>query len=137
MIALFTDGEEAGLLGATAFVDDPHWRDVAGVVINVEARGSNGQSFLFQTSPGDAGLIDLYARNAPRPATSSLYGEIYKILPNDTDLTPFLKAGLTGYNFAFVGEVAHYHTALGHDRKSRSAQPAKQRRCRAGLDASA
>ena len=112
LIALFTDGEEAGLLGAKAFVDDPRWRDRVGVAINVEARGSNGQSLLFQTSPGDARLVDLYARNAPRTATSSLYNEIYKVLPNDTDLTPFLKAGLTGYNFAFVGEVAHYHTAL-------------------------
>ena len=112
VIALFTDGEEAGLLGAKAFVDDARWRDRIGVAINVDQRGSAGQSLLFQTSPGDARLIDLYARNAPRTATSSLYAEIYKVLPNDTDLTPFLKAGLTGYNFAFVGEVAHYHTAL-------------------------
>jgi hypothetical protein len=112
VIALFTDGEEAGLLGAKAFVDDPHWRDRAGVVINDDQRGSAGQSLLFQTSPGDARLVDLYARTAPRVATSSLYGEIFKILPNDTDLTPFLNAGLTGYNFAFVDEVAHYHTAL-------------------------
>ncbi|HEY2836621.1 MAG TPA: M20/M25/M40 family metallo-hydrolase [Rhizomicrobium sp.] len=112
VIALFTDGEEAGLLGAKAFVDDPKWRDRVGVAINVEARGSKGQSLLFQTGPGDARLIDLYAQQAPRYATSSLYNEIYKVLPNDTDLTPFLQAGLTGYNFAFVGEVAHYHTAL-------------------------
>src|SRR5262249_58033810 len=87
-------------------------RDCAGVVINVDQRGSAGQSLLFQTSPGDARLIDLYARNVPRVGTSSLYAEIYKVLPNDTDLTPFLQAGLTGYNFAFVGEVAHYHTAI-------------------------
>jgi hypothetical protein len=112
VIALFTDGEEAGLLGAEAFVGDPRWRAKVGVAINVEARGSSGQSLLFQTSPGDARLIDLYAGSAPRFATSSLYDEIYKVLPNDTDLTPFLKAGLTGYNFAFLGEVAHYHTAL-------------------------
>jgi hypothetical protein len=112
VIALFTDGEEAGLLGAKAFVDDARWRDRAGVVINVDQRGSAGQSLLFQTSPGDARLVDLYARNVPRVGTSSLYAEIYKVLPNDTDLTPFLQAGLTGYNFAFVDEVAHYHTAI-------------------------
>ena len=112
VLALFTDGEEAGLLGAEAFVKNPYWREQVGVVINVESRGSDGQSLLFQTSPGDAKLIDIYARNAPRVATSSLYDEIYKALPNDTDLTPFLKAGLTGYNFGFVGGVAHYHTAL-------------------------
>ncbi len=112
VIALFTDGEEAGLLGAQAFVKDARWRDRVGVVINDDQRGSAGQSLLFQTSPGDSRLIDLYAHGAPRFATSSLYGEIFKVLPNDTDLTPFLKAGLTGYNFAFLGEVAHYHTAL-------------------------
>jgi len=112
VIALFTDGEEAGLLGAAAFVEDARWRARAGIVINVEARGSKGQSLLFQTSPGDAGLVDLYARNVPRAATSSLYGEIYKFLPNDTDLTPFLGVGIAGYNFAFLGDVAHYHTAL-------------------------
>ncbi|MGZ5922070.1 MAG: M20/M25/M40 family metallo-hydrolase, partial [Rhizomicrobium sp.] len=112
VIALFTDGEEAGLLGATAFVRDARWRDRVGIAINVEARGSSGESLLFQTSSGDGALIDLYARGAPRAATSSLYGEIYKFLPNDTDMTPFLNSGIAGYNFAFVGEVAHYHTAL-------------------------
>jgi hypothetical protein len=112
IIALFTDGEEAGLLGAAAFVGDAQWRGQTGLVINVEARGSKGQSLLFQTSSGDGGLVDLYARHAPRLATSSLYGEIYKFLPNDTDLTPFLGAGIAGYNFAFLGDVAHYHTAL-------------------------
>jgi hypothetical protein len=112
VIALFTDGEEAGLLGAAAFVEVARWRARTGIVINVEARGSKGQSLLFQTSPGDGALVDLYAHHAPRFATSSLYGEIYKFLPNDTDLTPFLGAGIAGYNFAFLGDVAHYHTAL-------------------------
>jgi hypothetical protein len=112
IVALFTDGEEAGLLGAAAYLRDPVARARTGVVINVEARGNQGPSFLFQTSPGNAGLIDLYAHSVPRFATSSLYGEIYKFLPNDTDLTPFLHAGIPGYNFALVGNEAHYHTAL-------------------------
>jgi hypothetical protein len=67
---------------------------------------------LFQTSPGDGPLIDLYARNVPEYATSSLFAVIYRLLPNDTDLTPFIAQGLTGYNFAFTGNVAHYHTPL-------------------------
>jgi Peptidase family M28 len=112
VLALFTDGEENAMLGASAFLADPGWRARVGVVINLEARGSQGRSFLFQTSAGDAALIDLYARAVPHLATSSLYPEIYKILPNDTDLTPFLKAGFTGYNFAFLGKAADYHTPL-------------------------
>jgi len=109
--ALFTDGEESGLLGSAAYARDPVSRARTGVVVNVEARGNRGQSLLFQTSPGDAALIDLYARAAPHPAASSLYAEIYKILPSDTDLTPFLEAGATGANFAFIGGVQDYHTA--------------------------
>lgn len=112
IIALISDGEEAGLLGAAAFVDDPKWRDRVGVVVNVEARGNRGPSLLFQTSAGDGALIDLYANSAPTLATSSLFAVIYKALPNDTDLTVFLNKGLTGINFAFSGNVAHYHTPL-------------------------
>ena len=110
--ALFTDGEESGLLGARAYLKTPLVTAKTGAVINVDSRGNQGPSYLFQTSAGDAKLIDLYARSVPNLAASSLYAEIYKILPNDTDLTPFLRAGVTGYNFAFIGNQAHYHTPL-------------------------
>ncbi len=110
--ALFSDAEEPGLLGAVGFLRDPSLRASIGAVINVEARGNQGPSYLFQTSPGNAGLIDLYAGSVSQVATSSLYGEIYKYLPNDTDLTPMLAAGIPGYNFAFIGNVADYHTPL-------------------------
>jgi len=110
--AIFTDGEENGLLGANLFLRDPVRRAGVGAVINVEARGNQGPSYLFQTSKGNRPLIDLYAHGVERYATSSLYGEIYKYLPNDTDLTPVLAAGIPGYNFAFIGNVADYHTPL-------------------------
>ncbi len=110
VLALFTDGEELGLLGARAWLAAPH--PAIAAVVNMEARGTRGHSLLFQTNPGDAALIGLYARNVRHPATSSLYGEIYRRLPNDTDLTPFLKAGIAGANFAFLGNIAQYHTPL-------------------------
>lgn len=110
VLAVFTDGEEPGLLGASLWLRDPAARAQVGVVINVEARGNQGTSYLFQTSPGDARLIDVYAKSVSHFATSSFSAEIYKMMPNDTDLTPVLAAGLTGYNFAFVGNVAQYHT---------------------------
>lgn len=112
ILAVITDGEEAGLLGAAAFVANPALRARVGVAINVEARGNQGPSLLFQTSPGDGRLIDLYAGHVREMATSSLFAVIYKLLPNDTDLTVFLDHGFTGYNFAFSGNVAHYHTPL-------------------------
>src|SRR6202035_4454857 len=37
---------------------------------------------------------------------------VYKMLPNNTDFTIFKAAGYQGFNFAFIGDVAHYHTPL-------------------------
>ncbi|MEI9989375.1 MAG: M20/M25/M40 family metallo-hydrolase [Rhizomicrobium sp.] len=124
IIALLTDGEEAGLLGAHAFLDNPVLRARVGIAINAEGRGNQGPSLLFQTSPGDGPLIDLYAKNVPAYATGSLFAVIYKMLPNDTDLTVFLDHGLPGYNFSFLGHVADYHTA--QDRRANLSQATLQ-----------
>ena len=110
VIAVITDGEEGGLLGANAFLQNTALKARVGVVVNVEARGTRGPSLLFQTSPGDGRLIDLYAKSVPIVATSSLYAEIYKILPNDTDLTLFIRAGFPSFNFAFADNVRYYHS---------------------------
>ena len=40
VIALITDGEEAGLLGAAAFVREHPWAKDVGVTLNFEARGT-------------------------------------------------------------------------------------------------
>lgn len=112
VLAVITDGEEAGLLGAAAFLQNPKLKARVGVVVNVEARGTQGRSLLFQTSPKSSKLIDLYAEHLPYRATSSLFAEIYRLLPNDTDLTLFLKEGFPSFNFAFSDNVADYHTPL-------------------------
>jgi hypothetical protein len=112
VLAVNTDGEEFGLLGAASFLDNSALAARVGAVVNVEARGNHGPSLLFQTSPGDGPLIDLYAHSVPRYATGSLFEVIYKLLPNDTDLTLFIRKGFLSYNFAFSENVAHYHTAL-------------------------
>lgn len=110
VIAVITDGEEGGLLGANAFLQNDALKARVGAVVNVEARGTRGPSLLFQTSAGDGRLIDLYAKSVPTLATSSLYAEIYKILPNDTDLTLFIRAGFPSFNFAFADNVRYYHS---------------------------
>lgn len=110
--ALITDGEEYGLYGANHYFSDPQRAEQIGIVINLEARGSNGPSTLFETSEDSAWLIDLFAQHAPRPLTNSLLLTAYKTLPNDTDMSESLRAGVPGVNFAFAGTVAHYHTPL-------------------------
>jgi hypothetical protein len=111
LAALFTDGEERGLFGAFAYTAQADNIARTGMVVNVEARGTSGPSLLFQSHAGDRPLIDLYATAASHPAASSLYAEIYRILPNNTDLTPFLMAGVPGANFAFIGNLRQYHSA--------------------------
>jgi hypothetical protein len=112
VLFLFTDGEEAGLLGAEAFVKSHPARQEVGVVVNVEARGSRGASLMFETSDGGAWLVRAFSRASKRPLTSSLFYAVYRRMPNDTDLTVFKRVGLPGINLANVGGVEHYHTPL-------------------------
>ncbi|HMP79062.1 MAG TPA: M28 family peptidase [Pirellulaceae bacterium] len=107
---LITDGEELGLLGADRWLLEHPWAKEIDMVVNVEARGSGGPSLMFQTSTPNRQLILHYARHVRRPRTSSLFADIYRILPNDTDLSVFLWEGIKGYNFAFIGNVRNYHT---------------------------
>ena len=110
VVFLFTDGEEPGLLGARAFLEHPSIEDV-GLVLNFEARGSSGPSFMFETSHGNARLIRTLQRAVDRPLAASFSGDIYRMLPNDTDFSVFRQRGLAGLNFAFIGDSANYHTA--------------------------
>ncbi len=112
VVFLLDDGEEAGLLGAEAFVADRAASGQVGAVVNLEARGTGGLSLMFETSEENEWLVDLYARTVPRPAANSVSLEAYKRLPNDTDLTVFKRAGIPGMNFAFIDELSHYHTPL-------------------------
>lgn len=112
VIFLFTDGEEAGLLGANAFFQADPLRHRVGVVVNLEARGDSGRALMFQTSAGNRTLIEAYRRNVASPAADSLMVTIYKQMPNDTDLTAALEHNHAGMNFAFVGHQMAYHTPL-------------------------
>ena len=110
VLFLVDDGEEAGLLGARAFAESSPDADAVGVVVNMEARGTGGPSLMFQTSVDDAWLVDAWASRATRPFTSSLFPTVYRLLPNDTDLTVFLRRNVPGINFAFIDHPAWYHT---------------------------
>ena len=112
VIFLFTDGEEIGLLGAKAFVDEHPWAKDVGLVLNFEARGNSGPAIMFETTNANGWLISEFARAAPFPVATSLTYEIYKFMGNDTDLTVFKGADLAGFNFAYIKGLTHYHTLL-------------------------
>ncbi len=104
---LIDDGEELGLLGAEGFVQT---MPTVGAVVNLEARGTSGPSYLFETSSNNRWFLGPVARSLPMPVTTSLFAGIYDRLPNDTDLTVFKREGMTGVNFAPIGNVNAYHT---------------------------
>lgn len=115
IIILFSDAEELGLNGADLFVNQHPWAKDIGLVLNFEARGSGGPSYmLIETNGGNQNLIKGFmAANPDYPVTNSLTYSIYKMLPNDTDLTYFREDGdIDGLNFAFIDDHFDYHTAL-------------------------
>ncbi|MBL8773250.1 MAG: M20/M25/M40 family metallo-hydrolase [Phenylobacterium sp.] len=110
VVLLMTDGEEAGLLGANHFFQrDPLARRI-GFVINLEARGSAGRVQMFQTSARNGELIRVFQETARRPSSGSLSVMLYELMPNDTDLTETLKAGIAGMNYAIIGRQFDYHS---------------------------
>ena len=110
VIFLLTDGEEAGLVGAIVFAKEHPWAKEVGIAINMEARGVSGPSLMFETSAQNHWLVQQYAQVTHRPIAGSLFEAVYKFLPNNTDFTIFRKAGMYGFNFAFIRDVRHYHT---------------------------
>ncbi len=110
VILLIDDSEELGLFGARAFVRAHPWANEVAVVLNFEARGTGGQTAMFETSDRSADLVEAYGRVAKRPVAGSVIATLYKQLPNDTDLTVFKRAGMRGLNFAFADRVWEYHT---------------------------
>lgn len=112
VIVLFTDGEEAGLLGAEAFASSHPWMQDVGLIMNFEARGNKGPSLLFETGANDHALIEAVARAVPEPIGSSLFYALYKLLPNETDYTVFRTRNIPGLNFAFGEGLDAYHTRL-------------------------
>ncbi|WP_435417686.1 M20/M25/M40 family metallo-hydrolase [Parerythrobacter aurantius] len=113
IVVILTDAEELGLNGARDFYAKHSLAGRIGAIINVEARGGGGIANMFQTSPGNAGIARLYAREVSHPSTSSLSAFVYSVLPNDTDLSPALeRGGYAAYNIAFIGRSGLYHSPL-------------------------
>ncbi|RZK09994.1 MAG: M28 family peptidase [Flavobacterium sp.] len=114
IVILFSDAEEVGLNGAALFVTEHQWAKDIGLVINFEARGTAGPSYmLMEVNQGNANMVDGFIEANPRfPVSNSLMYSIYKMLPNDTDLTIFRERGqVQGLNFAFIDDHFNYHTA--------------------------
>ena len=112
VLFLLDEGEEGGLLGARGFLQSSPEAARVKAVVNLEARGTSGPSLMFETGRDNRWLLPLFARSVPHPRTSSVFSTLYEYLPNDTDFSVFKRRGLSGFNFAYIGDPAHYHTPL-------------------------
>lgn len=110
IMLVITDGEEDSLMGAEAFFEQHPLARSVGVVLNLEASGTKGDSYLFRTGSGNATLLELYKSSAAYPRGTSFYNEVFRLLPSDTDLSVPKRLGIPGVDFGFTGEKNHQHT---------------------------
>ena len=110
IIFLFTDGEELGMLGASAFVKESTLINDVGIVINFEGRGNSGSSNMFEVNANNGWIIKEYAKSVAHPFGNSIGYELYKKMPNFTDFALFKNIGIAGLNNAYIGGYANYHS---------------------------
>lgn len=99
VIVLFSDSEELGMLGTKAFVSEHPWMSDVRLALNFDTF-TFGPAFMWQTSPENGWLVHQYVTAVPQPMTNSWLYSLSRLLPLDTDLTPFIEAGVSGYNFS-------------------------------------
>lgn len=105
---LFTDSEENEMDGIKCAYK--HHRDIfenVGFIVNFESRGMDGPALLFETSPNNNKVMDLYSQ-ADAPWGYSLTTIVYRFLPNFTDFT-VLKDDIPGINFSSIDDINAYH----------------------------
>ncbi|WP_369133991.1 M28 family peptidase [Modestobacter sp. I12A-02662] len=111
VVLLFTDAEEAGLLGAEAFARDRSSALGPTVVLNHEARGARGAPMTFRTTSPNGPLLEALAR-APGAQAESLSEAVFEALPNGSDFTHFAAAGMHVLDTAIAAGGAHYHSPV-------------------------
>ncbi len=111
VVFLLVDGEESGLLGAQAFVDEHPWAQEIGVAVNLDAGGTRGVTSITRTSAGNALMLDAFAA-VDRPYGASVIGAVYGLTPYDTDFSVYNRAEIRSIDLGFGEDKAHYHTPL-------------------------
>lgn len=111
VVLLFDEGEEAGLLGARAFLAHDPLAGRIDSLLNFEARGVTGPATMFETSRPNGPAIAAFKAGAVRPVANSMTADFYRLIPNSTDVTVFA-AGKpwTILNFAVIGNESRYHS---------------------------
>lgn len=110
VIFLLSDAEELGVFGSAAFMAEHAWAKDVRLVLNFDTF-SSGPAFIWNTSPQNGWLVNAYQQVAPRPMGVAWVDQLARMLPLDTDLSPFLRAGISGANFTTPFLPFEEHTA--------------------------
>lgn len=110
---LLTDCEEPKMVGMkTIYANHPELFENVILACNIDARGVKGPALLFETSPLNNKVMELY-KHAQYPYGYSLTAAVYGILPNNTDFS-IIKNDIAGLNFSVIDDLKHYHTDKDH-----------------------
>lgn len=113
LVFCFVNGEEYGLLGSEAFMNEFNGFDNLvkriNFAINFEARGTAGTQIMFETSARNYNTVKLFGEVNNNLYTCSIATMIYDMMPNGTDFSN-LKTHYQGVNMANIAQGENYHT---------------------------
>jgi hypothetical protein len=114
LIVLLSDGEEPGLLGAAAFMEEHPWAADVALQLNFEAGGHRGPLVLNELGRSASWLIAGVARAAPHPVATSAASSVSALFLGqfNSDARVFDAAGVPVLGFTFFAGSTHYHTTL-------------------------
>jgi hypothetical protein len=111
IVFLFTDGEELGWLGASAYIKEHPATKQTQLALVFDGRPGNGPLTLRETSRGDAWLVQQIAAARP-PLWAASWLNAEERTDNDTDFTGvFAPAGFMGVEIENMARGTRYHTA--------------------------
>src|SRR5206468_2548949 len=77
---------------------------------NLEARGVRGPVNMFETSRPSNAPVAVFAAAVSHPVANSLSTDVYRLLPNYTDVNSFAERGWLTLNLAPIGNETRYHS---------------------------
>jgi hypothetical protein len=110
LILLFVDGEEYGLVGAEAFLQEHPWAEDVAYAVNLDSGGNDGLATLTRTSADNGPVIAALADALERPRAASVIATAYALTPYDTDFSAYDRAEIFALDFGIGEDKAPYHT---------------------------
>ena len=113
LVFCFVNGEEYGLYGSAAFMNEfdgfNSLVERINFAINLEARGTSGTQIMFETAANNYNTVKLFCEVNQNLFTCSVATMIYDMMPNGTDFSN-LKPHYQGVNMANIAGGENYHT---------------------------